>query len=286
MDFDNGKWAPSFFVRKMSKTISQMSQLKTIPFRFNGTDLNLIQINDQPWFLAKEIASILEFNHVPGMLRGLDEDEKDVHLMHTLGGNQELSIINESGLYSLIIRSKKPEAKQFKRWVTHEVLPAIRKNGGYLTAGKTEELLANPDLIIELATNLKNERKRLASLMAEIDDRNEIIDFQDQHLKIQAPIVAYYRNVLNSSDTVTTNVIAKELGMSAISLNKILHQEYNMIYRSGNTWVLYAKYQSMGLTRTKTYSFTDSLGELKTSIRTVWTQKGRNFIHELLKDRK
>jgi prophage antirepressor-like protein len=263
-----------------------MFNLKILPFSYNGSTLNTVQEENEPLFIAKDVTDILGYKTASDALRGLDDDEKLLRTICVSGQNREINFINESGLYSLILRSKKPEAKQFKRWVTHEVLPAIRKNGGYLTPGKTEELLANPDLIIDLATNLKNERKRLASLMTEIDDRNEIIDFQDQHLKIQAPIVAYYRNVLNSSDTVTTNVIAKELGMSAISLNKILHEEYNMIYRSGNTWVLYAKYQSMGLTRTKTYSFTDSLGELKTSIRTVWTQKGRNFIHELLKDRK
>jgi prophage antirepressor-like protein len=268
------------------KNSSKMFNLKILPFSYNGSTLNTVQEENEPLFIAKDVTDILGYKTASDALRGLDDDEKLLRTICVSGQNREINFINESGLYSLILRSKKPEAKQFKRWVTHEVLPAIRKNGGYLTPGKTEELLANPDLIIELATNLKNERKRLASLMTEIDDRNEIIDFQDQHLKIQAPIVAYYRNVLNSSDTVTTNVIAKELGMSAISLNKILHEEYNMIYRSGDTWVLYAKYQKMELTRTKTHSFTGSLGELRTSIQTVWTQKGRNFLHELLKDRK
>ncbi len=214
------------------------------------------------------------------------DDQKKTSVVPTSGQNRRMNLVNESGLYQLIFQSRKPEAKQFKRWVTHEVLPAIRKHGGYLTAQKTEELIANPDLIIELATNLKNERKRVASLMLEIDERNEIIDFQDQELKMQAPAVQYYRKVLNATDTVTTNVIAKELGMSAISLNKILHEEYRMIYKSGDTWVLYAKYQNMGLTRTKTHTYTDNSGNIRTSIQLVWTQKGRNFIHELLKNRK
>lgn len=277
----SGKWAPSFFVYA-AKKFNKMSQLQTIPFRFQENELNVIQLNDEPWFMAKEVASILDYRNTNDATRILDEDEKGTHLMRTLGGIQEISIINESGLYSLILRSKKPEAKQFKRWVTHEVLPSIRKHGAYLTGTKTEELLANPDLIIELATTLKEERKRTSMLLHEIDTRNEIIELQETSLKKTAPIVKYYEDVLNSESLISTNIIAKGLGMSAVTLNKILHQEYRFIYKQGKTWVPSAKIQHMGLHRLKTYTYIDSDGKPKTNVQLYWTEKGRAFIHQMV----
>lgn len=263
-----------------------MSQVQTIPFRFQENELNVIQLNEEPWFIAKEIAGILGFNHVPSMIRGLDEDEKDVHLMHTLGGDQEVSIINESGLYSLILRSKKAEAKQFKKWVTSEVLPSIRKNGAYLTTTKAEEILANPDIIIGLATQVKESRAKIAQLAQEIDDRNYVINVQEEQLKIQAPAVEYYHKVLAASDTMNTNIIAKELGMSAVTLNKLLSKEYGIIYKQGDTWLPRARYQHMGFHRLKTHTYQGSDGEMHVATQLVWTQRGRHFIHELIKGRK
>lgn len=110
-------------------------------------------------FVAKDVCECLELDLASGA-RGLDDDEKGLHTVQTPGGQQEMSIVSEAGLYSLILRSRKPEAKTFKRWITHEVLPAIRKHGGYLTPGKLEEALTDPDTIIRLATNLKAEREK------------------------------------------------------------------------------------------------------------------------------
>lgn len=280
---DNGKWAPFFFLSAaMSKNLI-MSQSQTIPFRFRESNLNVIQIEDEPWFIANEVCSILGISNSWDAIGRLDDDEKQTSVVPREGQTRRMNLVNESGLYQLIFQSRKTEAKQFKRWVTHEVLPSIRKHGGYLTAQKTEELLANPDLIIELATNLKNERVRVSSLLVEIDTRNDIIEEQEVQLRIQSPAVEYYRNVLAATDTVPTNVIAKELGMSAISLHRILNKEHRVIYKQAGIWLPYAKYQNLGYTKTKTYTYTGSDGLLKTDIRMVWTQAGRHFIHELLK---
>lgn len=260
---------------------SQISQ--QTPFAFNGSNLNVLQINDEPWFVAKEITSILEYRNTNDATRLLDEDEKGTHLMRTLGGDQEVSIINESGLYSLILRSKKPEAKEFKRWVTHEVLPAIRKHGGYLTPEKTEELIANPDLIIQLATSLKSERQKVNFLTNEVAQRNDIIEHQEQELRLQTPAVKYYREVLNATDTISATIIAKELGMTAAQMNRILHKEYKIIFKQGDTWVPYATFQKTGYTKTKTYTYTGADGSIKTSVQLVWTQSGREFLHQLFK---
>lgn len=265
---------------------THMSNLQTIPFQFNGNNLNVIQINDEPWFIAKEISTILEYRNASDATRMLDDDEKLIRTICVSGQNRAVNLINESGLYSLVLRSKKKEAKEFKRWVTHEVLPSIRKHGAYLTPEKTEELLADPDLIIQLASQLKAERQAKDKLLGEIDQRNEIIEVQEQQLKIQTPAVKYYTEVLKSSSLISSNVIAKELGMSAVTLHKILHEDYRMIYRQGGTWMLYSKYQGMGLARTRTFTYTDSRGELHTKISLAWTETGRRWIHGMFSLRK
>lgn len=124
-----------------------------------GVTLRVVMGEDgEPWFVARDVAQILELGNPRTSLALLDEDERGLHTVDTPGGKQEMSIVSEAGLYSLILRSRKPEAKPFKRWITHEVLPAIRKHGGYLTPAKLEEALTDPDTIIRLATALKKER--------------------------------------------------------------------------------------------------------------------------------
>lgn len=103
-------------------------------FSFDSFPVRTVIVNDEPWFVASDVARALSYSHVPHMPRFLDDDEKGVHVLDTLGGKQDVTIINESGLYSLILRSRQPEAKRFKRWVTHEVLPAIRRTGQYSAA--------------------------------------------------------------------------------------------------------------------------------------------------------
>lgn len=105
-----------------------------IPFSFGKQQVRTLLIDDQPWFVAADIASALEYRDSSNMCRNLDDDEKGTQIVSTLGGAQEMLAINESGLYSAILRSRKAEAKRFKKWVTSEVLPAIRKTGGYIHA--------------------------------------------------------------------------------------------------------------------------------------------------------
>lgn len=136
----------------------------------------VVDVNGEPWFVAKDVCECLELGNPRTSIALLDEDEKGVHTMDTPGGAQEMSIVSEAGLYSLILRSRKPEAKAFKRWITHEVLPAIRKHGGYLTPAKLEEALTDPDTIIRLATNLKAEREKRQALEAQAAaDRPKVV---------------------------------------------------------------------------------------------------------------
>lgn len=138
--------------------------------------VRVIEKDGEPWFLAKDICLCLALGNPRTSLALLDEDEKGVHTMDTLGGAQEMSIISEAGLYSLILRSRKPNAKAFRRWVTHEILPSIRKHGAYMTPEKLEEALMNPDTIIKLAQELKAEREKRQSLeMKAKEDRPKVI---------------------------------------------------------------------------------------------------------------
>ena len=122
-----------------------------IPFTYEGTPMRTVVVESEPWFVSMDALDILGLHR--SSLTALDDDEKGVHTVDTLGGVQRVGIISEPGLYSLILRSRKPEAKAFKRWITHEVLPSIRKRGGYLTPEAAAEALTDPDFIIRLATD-------------------------------------------------------------------------------------------------------------------------------------
>lgn len=138
-------------------------------FTFRGARIRVIP-KDEPWFVAKDIAEVLGYSDTERMTRRLDAEDKgkikssDLVGLSTRYGNNDLTVINESGLYAAILGSSKPEAKAFKRWVTSEVLPSIRKHGAYLTEQKIEEILTSPDTIIQLATELKvaQEQRRIA----------------------------------------------------------------------------------------------------------------------------
>lgn len=147
-----------------------MNQLQV--FNFTGKDVRVVVKDGHPWWVAKDVSELLGFRMASDFTRTLDDDEKDTQIVRTPGGNQEVTIINESGLYSAILKSRKPEAKQFKRWVTHEVLPAIRKTGMYAT----DELLDDPELLIQAVTKLKEEREVRRQLEAQVkSDRPKVL---------------------------------------------------------------------------------------------------------------
>lgn len=137
-------------------------------FKFDQTDVQAFDLNGVACILAKGVCDALGLGNVSQALANLDDDEKGVTTADTPGGAQSVSYVTESGLYSLVLRSRKPEAKAFKRWVTHEVLPAIRSHGGYLTPAKIEEALTDPDTIIRLATSLKEERAARLELETQV----------------------------------------------------------------------------------------------------------------------
>ena len=235
-------------------------------------EVRMVAINDDPYFVGKDVAEILGYsNSRKALADHVDDEDKGVTKCYTLGGTQDLAVINESGLYSLILSSKLPRAKQFKHWVTSEVLPAIRKHGAYAT----EELIANPDLAIAAFKALKEEREQNRKL-------EQKVAVQTQQISEMAPKVSYYDVVLNCKDLVSMSVIAKDYGWSASKMNKYLHEK-GIQFRQGGIWLLYQKYAEKGYTSTKTHSYLNDDGP-HTKVHTYWTQKGRLFIYDLLKE--
>lgn len=139
------------------------------PFAYGDQQVRVVTRDGEPWFVAADIAKALGYSIAPAMVRSLADDEKGMQIVHTPGGDQKAAIISEAGLYSAVLRSKAPGAQAFKRWVTHEVLPSIRKRGGYLTPEAAERALTDPDFIIRLATSLKEERARRQAAEAQIE---------------------------------------------------------------------------------------------------------------------
>lgn len=139
-------------------------------------EIRVLEKGGEPWFVGKDVAKMLGYsNSRDALKKHIDEEDKGVAKCDTLRGRQILTIINESGLYSLILSSKLTEAKKFKRWVTNEVLPTIRRHGAYLTDDKIEEILSNPDTIIKLATELKEKREKIKQLETEVVHKEDVI---------------------------------------------------------------------------------------------------------------
>ncbi|MGH0511095.1 phage antirepressor KilAC domain-containing protein [Bacillus paranthracis] len=244
---------------------------------FNNEELGQVRTvvkGEDVWFVAKDVCEVLEIKNTTQAMQKLDPEERT---MFNIGRQGETNIINESGLYSLIMTSRKPQAKAFKKWVTSEVLPSIRKHGAYMTPNTINALLQDPDLIIGLASQLKLEQQ--ARQVAE--QKNLMLT---QQIAENASKITYLDQILKSKDTVTVSQIAADYGLSAQNLNKILNKE-KIQYKLNDQWLLYANYRNQGYTKSKTVDVTHSDGSRSVKMNTRWTQKGRLFIHELLTKR-
>lgn len=246
---------------------------------FSNAELGEVRttvIDGKVMFVGKDVAKILGYSNTKDVIAThVDEEDRTVIQRSentTLEiPNRGLTVINESGLYSLILSSKMPNAKKFKRWITTEVLPSIRKHGVYAV----DEVLSNPDVLIQALTELKKEREEKAKL-------KETVAVQNQQITEMTPKAGYYDVVLNCKDVISTTEIAKDYGWSAKKMNAYLHEK-KIQFKQGKIWLLYQKYAEQGLTSTKTSVYNGRDGLSHSNIHTYWTQKGRLFIYELLK---
>lgn len=240
-------------------------------FNFETQEVRTAIKNNEPWFVGKDVAEILGYKRPTKAISDhVDEEDRDeVPIQDSIGRRQKTPIVNESGLYALIFSSKLPKAKEFKRWVTSEVLPSIRKHGMYATENTVEQMLNDPDMAIQLLETIKQERAEKALL--------------EQQIAEYEPKISYLDTILSSKDTVTITQVAADYGMSAQAMNKLLN-ELNVQHKVSGQWILYRKHMRHGYTKSHTTEITKADGTSMVVMNTKWTQKGRLFLYELLKD--
>lgn len=252
-----------------------------------------VVLNNEPWFIGKDVAEILGYSNTNKAIQ-VHVDDEDKFIRSSRGtemgklftslkemqeklGRQDNWFISESGVYSLIFGSKLPTAKKFKRWVTSEVLPSIRKHGAYMTEDTIKKTIAEPDFIIKLATELKKEQEQNKQLTETCSQQQQVIG----ELK---PKADYVDKILKSDSLVTITQIAKDYGMSGQAMNKVLH-DMHIIYSCNRQWLLYSQHQAKGYTFSETVDIPREDGTTKVVMNTKWTQKGRLFLYETLKKR-
>ena len=188
---------------------SKQKNALTNVFHFEKLPVRTVTIEGEPWFVAKDVCDVLELTNTTKALRGLDDDEKGLTIIQSLGGNQETNIVSESGLYCLVLRSRKPEAKRFRRWVTREVIPALRKTGVYQMPAQTNPSTQTPYSLAEvlgLALQSELERQRLSGQVVRL-----------------LPKAEFYDRVADSDDTFSLGETAKLLKFGGYGRNNLIH---------------------------------------------------------------
>lgn len=255
-----------------------------------------MEIGGESWFVGRDICKLFgDKNESRSLGRVDDADKQTIQITDAMGRTQNAIIVNESGLYSLLfamqpqkanhdgvsdaypieIQQRIEKLRRFKRWVTHDVIPSIRKHGAYMTADTIKKAMQSPDFIIQLATELKAEQEKNRRL----ETSNAM---KDQQIKELQPRADYTDKILKNKGLVTVSQIAKDYGMSAQQMNKKLY-ELGVQYKQSGQWLLYSRYHDKGYTHSETINITRSDGRPDIKMETKWTQKGRLFIYGRLK---
>ena len=225
--------------------------------------VRILEKDNELWFVAKDVCDCLEIKNTTDALKRLDNDERS---RFNLGRQGETNIVNEYGLYNLVLSSRKPEAKEFKRWITHDVIPQIRKTGTYS---------------MNIPKSLPEALRAYANEVELHNATKAIVAQQEQQIAEFKPVKDYVDKILSSKSCLAITQIAADYGMSAQELNKILH-EAGLQRKVGDQWILYKQHMSKGFTKSETFTFCRSDGRLDSKITTKWTQKGRLEIHNIL----
>ena len=242
-------------------------------FSYEGNEVRTVQKGSDILWILKDVCGILGIEKYRDAATRLDDDEREPVLVDTLGGRQEMIAVTESGLYSIILLSRKPEAKKFKRWVTHEVLPTIRKHGAYVTPAKLEELMNDPDSWIKVLTALKEERAAKERLQLEATENKPKVIFADA--------------VSVSEGTILIGELAKILKGNGIEIgqNRLfekLRQDGYLIKRKGTDYnAPTQRAMDLGLFRVKETAITHSDGHVTISKTTKVTGKGQQYFINL-----
>mgnify|MGYP004463436305 FL=1 len=259
-----------------SKNLSKMNELKIInKSTFLDKEIDVWGTVEQPLFRAKDVASWLGIKNVPDLVKRIDNEE--VHRLNLCGLQGETWFLTEDGLYELLMQSRKPIAKQFKKGVK-KILHEIRTKGGYIATNENdsdEDIMARAYVIAQ--RTLARREERIRQLETQTEQQAETINLQKKELTVAAPKAEYYDNTLASTTCITTTQVADDLHITARSLNAKL-KELGIIYSQSGQWHLKMPYKGWNLAGTRTYNYQSSNGEISTSTTLVWNQRGKRFI--------
>ena len=238
----------------------------------------------EPLFCLADVCKAVGLTNPSSVKTRLEKEDLQLIDLHALKqnegiivGNSLANFVTESGFYDVLLYSDAPQVKPFRKWVTSEVLPSIRKHGAYMTGETVVQMFQNPDALIQLLTTLKNEQEQNALLRAQREANAKAIEAMQ-------PKAEYFDTVLSSSSLITTNTIAAKLGISAQRLNKFLC-ESGIQYKQSGLYFLYSDLRGKGLEGYQTFARTDSkTGEIKTIEHMYWTEKGAYFIINLYQE--
>ena len=255
-----------------------------------GRQFTVYGTAENPLFLAKEVAEMIEHSQVTRMVESVDDEEKEVNIVHTLGGDQKSWFLTEDGLYEVLMQSRKPIAKQFKKGVK-AILKEIRTKGGYIPTTEQD----TPEVIMAKAlkyadTKIKEQQAQLAEANETIKDQNQriqiaqgTIEEQEKQIKKDAPLADFARDVLQSSTTYTLTEISKDLDFRSVYAFTEWANRHGILYRQSDRWLPNAKYSGKGLFATRTCKYVKSDNTIGTSLSTVVTEKGRASFHDFKK---
>ena len=238
-----------------------MNQIQIFKNQEFGAIRTISNKQGEAMFCLKDVCEVLELRTQKVVQRLEDDVLSKYPIVDNLGRVQQATFVNEDGLYDTILESRKPQAKQFRKWVTSAVLPSIRKQGGYMMASPDE----SDEVILARALQI---------MQATLQRRDE----QIAQLK---PRAEYADHVLDSISCFTVTQIGKELGMTGHDLNMLLCS-HKIQYAQSGQYLLYADYTRQGLAQNRNFEYHSSEGELKTRTYLVWTERGREFIHRLV----
>ena len=230
---------------------------------------------EEPQFCLIDVCKALDLDSSQ-VVRRLEKGVVSKHPLQTAGGLQQVNFVNEDGLYDVILDSRKPEAKQFRKWVTSEVLPSIRKSGGYMAASPDE----SPEQIMARALKVADETIKRREQQLQM--ANSQIEEQAKQIEADAPYVNYTKEVLQSTSTFTLTQVSKDLGFRSIHAFTSWCQKLGILYRQSGIWMPHSKFSGRGLFATRTAKFVRSDNTIGSSLSTVITELGRAYLHTML----
>jgi prophage antirepressor-like protein len=246
-----------------------MNEIQIFRHEMFGEIRTMMDEQGETWFVGKDVAEALGYSNTSKAIQQhVDQEDKGTLPIRETAYETRAVVINESGLYALVLSSKLPQAKAFKRWVTSEVLPQIRRTGGYIPMKDGDGRDLTDLEIVCLALKIQQ----------------KTIDEQHKRIGELAPKAEYCDEVLESVSCFTTTQIAKELSMTVYDLTRLL-TEMKVMYKQSGQYLLYGDLARKGYARNRTHSYRDNEGEMHTRTYLVWTEPGRKFIHRLCKEK-